>query len=350
VSLEDRDVEAAARALPWQEALPWHGGPLREGLAQRDTWPHAVLIHGPRGIGKHALALAFAQALLCEAPRGGGLACGACPGCRYAAAGEHPDLMRLELLDVDSKDDELKPVDEIKIARVRKLIDFVALSSHRHRAKVGVIAPAERMNVQAANALLKTLEEPPLGTYLILVADLPGLLPPTIVSRCRKMAAPLPARDAALAWLAAQDVVEPELVLAQAGGAPRIALALADAAVQVERRAWLTALAQPERLSVVALASGIDAGGRDERRARLARLIDWLLAWTGDLARVAAGAAPRRNPDFAASLGKLATRLAPLAAFRYHSTLLRQRGLLAHPLAPRLVAEAMLIDYRALFR
>jgi DNA polymerase-3 subunit delta' len=206
------------------------------------------------------------------------------------------------------------------------------------------------MNTQAANALLKTLEEPPPGTFLILAADLPGLLPATIVSRCRRMAVPLPARESAVAWLAAQGVADAELALAQAAGAPRIALALADPAVQAERRAWLTALAQPERLSVAALASGIDAGARDERRARLARLIDWLLAWTGDLARVAAGAAPRRNPDFAATLGKLATRLAPLAAFRYHGSLLRQRALLGHPLTPRLVAEAMLIDYRALFR
>ena len=161
MSADERDGDVATKALPWLAPLPWHEVPMREALAHRDTWPHALLIHGPRGIGKHALALGLAQALLCEAPRADGLACGECPGCRYAIAGEHPDLMRLELLDVDPKDDELKPVDEIKIHRVRKLIDFVALSSHRHRAKVGVIVPAERMNVQAANALLETLEEPP---------------------------------------------------------------------------------------------------------------------------------------------------------------------------------------------
>ena len=347
---DERDAAATAPALPWPAPFPWQQAALREALAQRATWPHALLIHGPRGIGKHALALGFAQALLCESPRTDQLACGECPGCRYAVAGQHPDLMRLELIEVDQEDGELKPVDTITIARIRALIEFVALTSHRQRAKVGVIAPAERMNAQAANALLKTLEEPPPGTYLILVADQPGRLPATIGSRCRRLAAPRPTIDGAGAWLAAQGVADPALALAQAGGAPRVALELADPEWQAERKAWLTALAQPERLGVIALAARIDAGARDARRARLARAIDWLLAWTVDLARVAAGDRVRRNPDFALPLQHIAARVAPIAAFRYHDSLLRQRVLLAHPLQPRWVAEAMLFDYRALFR
>jgi DNA polymerase-3 subunit delta' len=76
----------------------------RAALAQRSTWPHALLVHGARGIGKHALALNLAQALLCEAPRPDGLACGQCASCRYAMAGQHPDLMRLELLAIGAAD------------------------------------------------------------------------------------------------------------------------------------------------------------------------------------------------------------------------------------------------------
>jgi len=124
------------------------------------------------------------------------LACGECPGCRYAAAGQHPDLLRLELLVIDPDEGTLQTVETIGIDRVRALTEFAQLTSHRQRAKVAVISPAERMNAAAANALLKTLEEPPPGTYVILVSDQPGRLPPTILSRCRKLAVPLSAEDA----------------------------------------------------------------------------------------------------------------------------------------------------------
>jgi DNA polymerase III subunit delta' len=342
-------ADATALAPPWQPLLPWQPRFVVEALARRDTWPHALLIHGPRGIGKHTLALGFAQALLCETPRVDGLGCGECPGCRYALAGAHPDLMRLELTRVDEETGELARVDEIRIDRVRALIDFVQLTSHRQRAKVAVIAPAERMNAAAANALLKTLEEPPQGTYLILVSDQPGRMPATLRSRCRRLAAPLPTPDEAREWLLAQDVAEADAVLAQAAGAPLAGLRLADPVTQSERRAWLAALADPERMSVTDVAARIDAAGRDERRARLALVIDWLIGWTSDLARVGAGGAACQNPDAALALKAIAGRVAPIALFRYHRSLLRQRALVAHPLTPRLVAEALLIDYRSLF-
>ena len=335
--------------LPWLPLLPWQHDAAREAMSRRASWPHALLIHGPRGIGKHAFALNLAQGLLCETPRSDGLACGTCAGCRYAVAGQHPDLMRLELLVVDAEEGTLGVVDSIGIDRVRALTEFVQLTSHRHRAKVAVVNPAERMNPAAANALLKTLEEPPAGTYLILVSDQPGRVPATLRSRCILRPAPVPSDADAVAWLAAQGVAVPELALAQAAGAPLRALAHADPQVQDERRAWLGALGAPDQLSVSRLAARIDAGGKDERRARLAHALEWLIAWTSDLARIAAGATPRQNPDAVESLQRLAARVAPVALFRYHRSLLRHRAMEAHPLQPRLVAEAMLLDYRALF-
>jgi DNA polymerase-3 subunit delta' len=329
--------------------LPWQARAAADLLANRETFPHALLIHGPRGLGKHALALGLAQGLLCETPRANGLGCGTCPGCHYAIAGQHPDLMRLELLQIDTETGELEAVDQIRIDRVRGVISALELSSHRQRARVAVIAPAERMNLEAANALLKTLEEPPAGAYLILVADAPARLPATIVSRCRKLATPRPTADEAKAWLDAQGVADPELALAQAGGAPLAAFAHADPGVREERRAWVEALSEPDRLSVTGLAARIDAAGKDERRARLGWVVDWLIAWTADLARLGAGGTARQNPDAALALAALARRVAPLPLFRYHRSLLRQRALVAHPLVPRLVAEALLIDYRGLF-
>jgi DNA polymerase-3 subunit delta' len=343
------EPDEAPATLPWESLLPWQIAAARDALAHRSTWPHALLVHGPNGIGKHALALGFAQALLCETPRPDGLACGHCPSCRYTISGQHPDLMRLELLTPDASDGALVEVDTITIDRVRALTEFVQLTSHRQRAKVAVIAPADRLNVAAANALLKTLEEPPPDTYLILVTEQPGRVPPTILSRCRRLAAPLPSAEEARAWLAEQGVASPHLVLAQVGGAPLAALECSDPRVQGERRAWLAALARPAQLSVAALAARIEAGGRDERKARLARVIDWLIAWSSDLARIRAGDAARQNPDALEALARLAPRVAPIALFRYHRQLLGGRALLAHPLQPRLVAEALLMDYKALF-
>jgi DNA polymerase III subunit delta' len=344
----ERDQEATVAGLPWMPLLPWQTNTVVALLAQRESFPHALLIYGPRGIGKHALALGLAQALLCEAPQPDGRACGVCPGCRYAVAG-HPDLMRLELVRIDEEGGELVAVDQIAIDRIRSLIEFVSLTSHRQRAKVAVIAPAERMNLAAANALLKTLEEPPAGTYLILVSSEPGRLPPTIVSRCRRLRAPQPSEDEAKRWLVAQGVAEPEIALAQAGGAPLAALTYAAPGVEDERRVWAAALSKPEGFSLTELSARIDAAGKEGRRARLAWAIDWLIGWTADLARVAAGGSARQNPDASRALAALARRVARAPLFRYHRSLLQQRALVAHPLVPRLVAEALLIDYRALF-
>ncbi|MET0204652.1 MAG: DNA polymerase III subunit delta' [Casimicrobiaceae bacterium] len=333
----------------WTGLYPWQREAADSMLADRTRWPHALLLTGPRGIGKRALALEFARGLLCESPRAGGGACGECPSCRYVAAGQHPDLRVVEPVAVDD-DGVATPVEWITVDPIRALIDWAQLTSHRRVAKVAVIEPAERMNAAAANALLKTLEEPPPSTYLILVSAAPGRLPATVRSRCRRKVAPAPEAAASRAWLAVQGVPDPDLLLAQAAGAPLAALALADAGYQAERSVWLKELAAPKNLVAATLAERIDAAPREERRERLANVIDWLLGWCGDLAHAQAGAAPRQNGDRAAALARLASSVAPIALFRYHRALLRQRGLVAHPLTPRLVAEALLTDYRTLFR
>jgi hypothetical protein len=127
------------------------------------------------------------------------------------------------------------------------------------------------------------------------------------------------------------------------------ALSFAGEAYTEDRRSWLTALANPQRLSVLARSAWIDAGGKEARRTRLAQAIEWSLGWTVDLARTVSGADARRNPDFAPALAALGLRVAPVALFRYHRTLLGHRARLAHPLQPRWVAEALLIDYKILF-
>ncbi len=328
--------------------LPWLDQPLRALVAQRPTLAHALLVTGAAGTGKRNFAMHFAQALLCETPRDDGLACDTCASCTYFIAGQHPDF-RLIALDTPGDDGEVKHRAEIPVDDIRALRELVELTAHRGGCRVVVVDPAEGMNRAAANALLKTLEEPPPDTFLLLVSSQPRRLAATIVSRCRRVALPPPPRDAAIAWLAEQGSVAPEHVLAQAHGAPLAALALADATLQDERRGWLTALAEPRALSPSALAVRIDAVPREARRDALAAIVDWLIAWSVDLARVAARVPAAANTDFAKALEALAPKVARISLSRYHRTLLRARARLAHPLTPRLTLEALLADYQALF-
>src|SRR5262249_24753179 len=195
---------AEADSSPWRPLLPWPGAAAAPALSQRARRADALLVTGRRGIGKRSLALHFAKALLCERPNADGGPCGHCASCNYVAAGAHPDLRVIEPIERD-EDGNAKPVDAILVDRIRELGEFAQLTSHRQRAKVALIAPAEAMNPAAANALLKTLQVPPPSSYLLLVSDQWGRLPPTIVSRCRVLPAPEPDREAAIAWLAAPD-------------------------------------------------------------------------------------------------------------------------------------------------
>ncbi len=333
---------------PWEALPPWLEPAAAGVLEQRARWPHALLIAGPQGLGKRLLGLHLARAMLCESPRSGGAACGACIGCGLVERRSHPDLRLLEPVTYDD-DGNATPVDAITVEPIRDLIDFALLSSHRGGAKVAVIAPADALNAAAANALLKTLEEPPPRTYLLLVSHRPGRLPATIVSRCRRV--PIAAPDAGIAsgWLSRLGVAHPELVLAQAGGAPLLAQALAVDEVQRGRDWLLGELARPERLSPVAAGARIEAAPKDERKRMLADATYWLLTWTADLATVAGGGTPRFHPDRGDALAALVPRVARVPLFRYYRMLLRQRALLGHPLQPRLVAEALLFEYRMLF-
>src|ERR1700681_1752344 len=165
------------------QALEWHEHVFQRLIANKATLPHALLLRGPRGIGKLAFARALAQALLCEVPAENGRSCGACRACAWFETGSHPDYRQIEpeSESTDSADGEKKS-NAISVDQIRALPDFINLSSHRGESKVVVINPAEMLNVNAANALLKNLEEPPPRTYFMLVTHRPHQLLPTIKS------------------------------------------------------------------------------------------------------------------------------------------------------------------------
>jgi DNA polymerase III subunit delta' len=203
------------------ERAPWLA-PARAQVALAigaGRLPHALLLQGQPGLGKAALADWVARLALCEAPAAG--PCGACTSCRLHAAGTHPDLRRVGLVE-DKK--------QIAVEDIRELIASLALKSYRGRRKAAIVDPADALNASGANALLKTLEEPSAGALLVLTVARPERLPATIASRCQRLKIAPPAREAALAWLAEVDPA-PDWAgpLSLAAGAPVAALRLVAA-------------------------------------------------------------------------------------------------------------------------
>lgn len=206
---------------------PWAAQALERLFAARAAGrlPHALLVCGPAGLGKRALAGELVAALLCERPAADGTACGSCRGCTLRQAGTHPDFSRVGLEEIE-KTGKLRS--EIVIEQVRALSARLALTPQFGGAQVVLLDPAERMNTSAANALLKTLEEPHPGCLLLLMADQPFALPATIRSRCQRVELRMPGRADALAWLGTQgaDGEMARVALEAARGNPGAALEL----------------------------------------------------------------------------------------------------------------------------
>lgn len=326
--------------------LPWHEAELRTLLARRDRFPHALLVAGPAGMGKAVFTHALAQGLLCESPRDG-LACGACPACNWFSQGNHPDFRQLLPAAVEedegpeaaegTRETERKSV-VIKVGQVRDVADFMALSTHRAGFRVLVLRPAEAMQPAAANALLKTLEEPPPSTAILLVSDRPSRLLATIRSRCQKLTLPMPPLETALAWLRAEGVAGAEEALALAGGSPLLARDLAEASQREWRERAVAELARPDGAHALMFAAGVD-------RDRIEPLLFVMQTWVEDLLRVKQDAPPRRHRGHEAALRAKARRAPIQGLLGLDRELCQARRVAGHPLNAQLFAEYLLMTY-----
>jgi DNA polymerase-3 subunit delta' len=278
---------------------------------------HAYLFTGPPGIGKHLFAAELARALLCENPPGDRLeACDRCPGCFQVAAGTHPDLFTV------SRPEETLT---IPIDMMRELGRSLALKPARGRAKVAIVDDADSLNDPisgnaSANCFLKTLEEPPPGSIILMIGTNPDLQLPTIRSRCQvvRFASLQPAVVAEL--LKSQGVDDPVLVerLARlSGGSLGQALALADPALWEFRRRLLQGLAQPQPDSV-ALARQwmqfIEEAGKEAavHRRRASLVLRLLIGFLQDVLRLRVGGTPfLAEPEDLGLLRDLANRADP---------------------------------------
>ncbi len=208
-------MAAHIEPLPWQrQQWAYAAGRL---AAQR--MPHALLLTGVAGCGQEQFAQALVAAALCLQRNEDGLACGHCSACELYKAGTHPDFQGIAA-EAGSE--------QIKIDQIRELLSFLGLSRQFAGYRVALIEAADRLNPNAANSLLKMLEEPPAASLLVLVATQPALLPITIRSRCQRLRFGVPPNDEGLKWLAAKlgDEAKAKQLLAFAQGAPVRALAL----------------------------------------------------------------------------------------------------------------------------
>jgi DNA polymerase III subunit delta' len=226
------------------QPLEWQDSQWRQlcGLQALDRLPHGLMLSGPAEIGKHRFAQAFAQFLLCLAPVEG-RACQGCKSCLLYRAQSHPDFLAIEP-EAEGK--------AIKVDQIRQLAEFATRTAAMGFHRVILVSPAEAMNLNAANAFLKTLEEPGAGVVILLVAHQAGLILPTIRSRCRILSFPLPDRSQVTTWL---NGIEPDLVkvaevMTLSGGRPFRAKRLLETELKDQLALFQDTLAGLERQAV----------------------------------------------------------------------------------------------------
>jgi len=327
--------------------------------ARRRQLPHSLLIAGQRGLGKFALARAFAASLLCENPVSDGQACGACLACNWLEQGNHPDYRLLQpdaLAESDGEgeggDSGKKASQQITIDQVRALDDFLHVGTHRAGLRVVLVWPAEAMNRSTANALLKTLEEPAPGTLFLLVSDEPERLLPTIRSRCQSVAIPLPVPAASRAWLAEAGVADAERWLALAGGAPLLAAELGNSGESRLIDALLEQLRRGETIDPLSAAAALDRTVKAEKgggASPMKRVMEWAQKWLADLSLAAAGLPVRYFVAEQGRIGALAASSDAERLLAFGRKALQYRRHSEHPLNSRLFLEDFFLGYAALF-
>jgi DNA polymerase III subunit delta' len=328
-----------------------------------DRIPHALLFHGPEGVGKGLVARLFARSLVCTQPGSDASGCGACPACRKATHGNHPDVLivsrlprketredeGVDDLDEDEGDDppakgaELRPF--IIVRQIRALSHHATFAPREGRRRVFLVEPADRMHAESQNALLKTLEEPVGKTVLVLVASRPHVLLPTVRSRCFQIGFGAMSPDALARGLAARGVSleESRARAALAEGRPGRAISLDLPALAARRDVLLTALEALAGSSHAASELGGYAEqilGEDE--AELLEGIDLVMALLRDAARVASGRGAILHADVAPRIERLGRALGAERAVELVALADRLRADLRLNINKTLLAETLL--------
>ncbi len=319
---------------------PWLAAQRDALLAQRG---HAWLLHGPSGLGQYRLGLELVRAWLCDSSTPHG-ACGQCASCHAIDVRTHADLCVLmpevdmlalgwplpEKAQAEIDDKTRKPSREIRVEAMRAAVEFAQRTSARGRGKAVLVYPAEQMNTITANALLKTLDEPPGDVRFVLASEAAHQLLPTIRSRCLGHTMAWPAQDVMREWLAGQGVAADaaESFLRAAGGRPDDALALSRTGPGAD--AWAQFPKAVLRGSAGVLADGTPA-----------QAVDALQKLCHDLLALRVGAQPRY---FAAA--DLPPPPSIGALTRWSRALMQEARTAEHPFNAGLMLEALVAQAR----
>ncbi len=323
-------------------------------LARRENLPHALLLSGQKGLGKYALAELFVASLLCESPKADGLACGTCLACNWLAQGNHPDfrLLQPDALSEEegSEDGKKKASQQITIDQVRGLDDFLNVGTHRGGLRIVIVNPAEAMNRSTANSLLKTLEEPSLGTLFLLVSNEPFRLLPTIRSRCQVVPVPVPLAVKSIAALQQAGLKDAERWLALSGGAPGQALDLAASGQGAWLEVLVTRLANGRKTDPLGAAAELEKFIKDSKgKLLLKQVVEAMQKWMVDMTLVRNGMPIRYFLPQQGTISQLAVMIPPVRLIHSYRALIARRQEAEQPLNARLFLEGLFLDYRGLF-
>ncbi len=337
----------------WQQPQWQHI--MRQGAQSPNSkLPHALLLRGRAGTGKHDFALSVAKAVLCSKASALQHACGNCPSCNWFAESTHPDFMLIGPEDADNADDALTNTakkktakkTQISVTKIRQLLDYLTLSSHQVNGyRVIIISPADMLNGVSANALLKVLEEPPTNTLFLLVTSQPQRLLPTITSRCQAIDMPLPSRADALEWLGSQQITLQtkiaENALDLAGGAPLLALQIVEegefSAILLKNLA-LGAKLDPFACAPLFLGCGME------------RAIDTLQKWLFDVTAYKMTQSLRYHAQQVNSLQVLAKSVNLSLLLGFQNKLLESKKTANHHLINEAQLENILLQYTQIFK
>ena len=304
---------------------------------QQGRLAHGIILHGLDGLGKQQLAVQFAKFLLCESPQQD-QPCGECKSCHQFEARTHPDFILLEPEEAGKS---------IKVQQIRELVNRFELASHYTRYRVAVINPADAMNMSASNSLLKTLEEPPEGTLIILVTSQLNALLPTIRSRCQHILIHKPEYRIAMDWLINNHTEKEEnchAALALTSGAPVAALGVLESEEMVlrdEAFAAFYAIGTGQQSALPLAGAWL--------KAMLPQPIQWLYSWAGDLARLKTAAdAEIANRDKRENLHKLAQQVELNRIFTFLDLLTSLLRVQRIPLNPQMTLEHILVQWQTL--
>ncbi|MFK7815844.1 MAG: DNA polymerase III subunit delta' [Gammaproteobacteria bacterium] len=330
--------------------FPWQHKNWQRAMRflQDDRLAHAVLLSGPASIGKLEFCLSFIQRLNCTNPSLDDQACGECKDCLLFAARTHPDIRMLNVdEDADQDKKSANKVEQIKVDDIREINQFMTLSGQHGGYKVVCLNYAETMNNNAANALLKTLEEPPKKSIILLITHRADALLPTIRSRCQTWKFHLPDDEQSLIWLNQQKKQDhwPAL-LKVAGNRPLLAQDLDTSGLGEDRARYYEDLGH--FLLGKSNVAKVSSKHQDEQ---LERLVTWQQAWCADLVRCHYGDEPvtLENPDIRRSLHSLVARVDLHSLFRFMDKLIELRRFSSAPLNKRLFIEDMLIRCQEIF-